>query len=127
MRRIGLAALVVTALLPQQGQAANEVEVRTAGDLLNLCAVADDDPSVEGARGFCYGFLSGAANYHWSLNAGNEAQPLFCLPAEGVSRAEGARRFVAWGRANPNYLNEAPVDGLMRFASATWPCKPDQR
>jgi hypothetical protein len=50
--------------------------------------------------------------------------PLFCLPEAGVSRAEGARLFVAWGRANPQDLSEVPVDGLMGFAVATWPCKP---
>jgi hypothetical protein len=127
MRRTGLAALTVAALLPLQIHAANEVEVRTTGDLLNICGVADDNSNVEGARGFCYGFLSGAANYHWSINAGKTAKALFCLPEGGVSRAEGARLFVAWGRANPQHLGEAPVDGLMRFAAATWPCKPAKR
>jgi hypothetical protein len=127
MHRAGLVALALAALLPLRGQAANEVEVRTTGDLLDICAVADDDPNVEGARGFCYGFLSGTASYHWSINAGKEAKPLFCLPDGGVSRADGARLFVAWGRANPKYLREAPVDGLMRFAVATWPCKPAKR
>lgn len=127
MPRTGLAALAMAALLPLQTHAASELDVRIAGDLLNICAVADDDPNVEGARAFCYGFLSGTASYHWSLNAGKTAKPLFCLPEAGVSRAEGARLFVAWGRANPQHLGEAPVDGLMRFAVATWPCKPAKR
>jgi hypothetical protein len=117
-------ALAVAALLPLQIQAADEVEIRTAGDLLDICAVADDDPNVEGARAFCYGFLSGTTSYHASLNAGKQAKSLYCVPEAGVTRAEGARLFVAWGRANPQYLDEAPVDGLMRFAAATWPCKP---
>jgi hypothetical protein len=127
MRKAGLAALAMAALLPLQGQAANEVEMRTAQDLVNVCAVADDDPNVEGARAFCYGFLSGTASYHASINAGKKAKPLYCLPEAGVSRAEGARLFVAWGRANPKYLGEAPVDALMRFAAATWPCKTAKR
>ena len=127
MRKAGLAALAMAALLPMQVQAANEVEMRTAQDLVNVCAVADDDPNVEGARAFCYGFLSGTASYHASVNAGKKAKPLYCLPEAGVSRAEGARLFVAWGRANPKYLGEAPVDALMRFAAATWPCKTAKR
>jgi hypothetical protein len=117
----------VAAVLPLSIQAANEVEVRTAGDLLNICAVADDDPNVEGARAFCYGFLSGTASYHASISAGKKAKPLYCLPEAGVTRAEGARLFVAWGRANPQHLGEGPVDGLTRFAAATWPCKPAKR
>ncbi len=124
MNKTGLVTLAMAALLPLQIQAADEVEVRTAGDLLNICAVADDDPQVEGARAFCYGFLSGTASYHASLNAGKKTKSLYCLPETGVTRAEGAQLFVAWGRANPQYLGEAPVDGLMRFAAATWPCKP---
>jgi hypothetical protein len=117
----------MAALLPLQGQAANEVEMRTAQDLVNVCAVADDDPNVEGARAFCYGFLSGTAGYHASINAGKKAKPVYCLPEAGVTRAEGARLFVAWARANPKHLGEAPVDALMRFAAATWPCKPAKR
>jgi hypothetical protein len=127
MRKAGLAALAMAALLPMQVQAANEVEMRTAQDLVNVCAVPDDDPNVEGARAFCYGFLSGTASYHASINAGKKAKPLYCLPEGGVSRAEGARLFVAWARANSKHLGEAPVDGLMRFAAATWPCKTAKR
>ena len=127
MRKAGLAALAMAALLPLQGQAVNEVEMRTAQDLVNVCAVADDDPNVEGARAFCYGFLSGTASYHASVNAGKKGKPVYCLPQAGVTRAEGARLFVAWGRANPQYLGEAPVDALMRFAATTWPCKAAKR
>ena len=125
MRKAVLSALTAAALLPLQlsPAAAAEIEVRTAGDLLNICAVADDDSRVEGARGFCYGFLSGAANYHRSVTAGSKAKPLFCLPESGVTRADAAKRFVAWGQANPKHMGEAPVDALMRFAAATWPCK----
>jgi hypothetical protein len=129
MRKSVFAAVAVTALLPLQFVAATaaEVEVSTAGDLVNICAIADDDPMVEGARGFCYGFLSGAANYHRSVNAGKKGKPLFCPPEPRISRAEAAKLFVAWGRANPQHLGEAPVDGLMRFATATWPCKQAKR
>ena len=129
MRKSVYAAVVATALLPLPFAAATaaEVEVRSAGDLVNICAIADDDPMVDGARGFCYGFLSGAANYHHSLNAGKKGKPLFCPPEPRVSRAQAAKLFVAWGRANPQYMVEAPVDGLMRFATETWPCKPVTR
>jgi hypothetical protein len=125
MRKAFFAALAATAMLPLQpnAAAAAEVEVRTAGDLMNICAVTDNEAHVEGARGFCYGFLSGAANYHRSAHAGKKAKPLFCLPETGVTRADAAKRFVEWGRAHPQYMSETPVDGLMRFAAATWPCK----
>ena len=125
MRSKFVAAMAATALLSMQFDAvsAAEVEVRTAADLVNICSVADDDPRVEGARGFCYGFLSGAAQYHQAVKAGKKGKPLFCLPEQKVTRAEGASLFVAWAKANPQHMGEAPVDALTRFAVATWPCK----
>ena len=132
MRKVVIAALAAATLVPLQPQAAATVEdfdLRTAQDLVDLCAVPDNDPMVEAARGFCYGFLSGAGNYHRALNAGKNAHPLFCLPKAKprVSRAEAAAMFVDWGRAHPQYLGEAPVDALVRFAVATWPCKQAKR
>lgn len=123
MRTKILAAMAAPALLSLSFGAAAEVEVRTAADLVKICSVTDDDPRVDGARGFCYGFLSGAAHYHHALNAGRKGRPLFCLPEKGVTRAEGATLFVAWAKANPQHMGEAPVDALARFAVTTWPCK----
>jgi hypothetical protein len=126
MRNAVFAALAAAALLPVLSNAAPTVEdfdLRTAEDLVDLCAVPDGDPMVEAARGFCYGFLSGAGSYHRSVNAGKKAHPLFCLPEQRMSRAEGSKLFVDWARAHPQYLSEAPVDALVRFAVATWPCK----
>jgi hypothetical protein len=130
MNKAVLAALAAVALLPLQSHAAATVEsfnLRSAQDLVDLCAVSDDDPMVEAAHGFCYGFLSGVGGYHRAINAGANARPLFCLPAEKIPRVDAARMFVDWGRANPQYLAEAPVDALIRFAVATWPCAQAQR
>ena len=75
MHKRFIVALAAAAVLPLQFATATaaEVEVRTASDLVNICSIADDDARVEGARGFCYGFLSGAAQYHQSVNAGKKA------------------------------------------------------
>jgi hypothetical protein len=125
MRTTIQAATAAAALLSLLFSAASaaEVEVRTAADLVKICSIADDDPRADGARGFCYGFLSGTAQYHHALNAGKKGKPLFCLPEHKVTRAEGATLFVAWAKANPQHMGEAPVDALARFAVATWPCK----
>ena len=130
MRNVVFAALTAAALLPLPSSAATTVEdfdLRTAEDLVDLCAVPDNDPMVEAARGFCYGFLSGAGSYHRAVNAGKNAHPLFCLPEQKLSRAEGATLFVDWARAHPQSLGETPVDALVRFAVATWPCTQAKR
>jgi hypothetical protein len=127
MRKAVIAVIAAAALLPLQPRAAPSVEdfaLRTAEDLVDLCAVPDGDSMVEAARGFCYGFLSGAGSYQRAINAGANAKPLFCLPEKGaITRGEAARMYVAWARANPQHLKEVPVDNVIRFAVATWPCK----
>ncbi len=30
---------------------------------------------------------------------------------------------VEFHRKNPQYASEAPVEGILRWAAATWPCK----
>ena len=130
MRKVIIAALAAAALLPLQSRAVPNVEdfeLRTAEDLVDLCAVPDGDQMVEAARGFCYGFLSGVNHYHRAVNSGAKAKPLYCLPESGVSRAEAARMYVDWSRKNTQHLKEDPVDSVVRFAAATWPCKSAKR
>ena len=82
MRKTKLVGLLTMALLPLQsyGEAsAASFDLRTARDLVDLCAVYADDPMVDAAHGFCYGFLSGAGGYHQAINAGKDSRPLFCL------------------------------------------------
>ncbi len=126
MRKLIVAAFAAAAVLPLQLQAGvtgATLELNTAQDLVDLCSLTDADPNFEGARGFCYGFMSGAGHYHRSANAGKKAKPLYCLPEPKPSRSEAAKLFIDWARANPQFMSEPPVDGLMRFAAATWPCK----
>jgi hypothetical protein len=125
MRKAYIAALAAGALLPMQSFAAATADtftLRNAADLVDLCDVPESDPMADASRGFCYGYLSGAAGYHRAISSGKNARPLFCPPQPAVSRADAAKLFVGWGRANPQYLSEAPVDALIRFAVATWPC-----
>lgn len=124
MRKVVIAALAAV-LLPLQSHAAvsaDSFELRNAADLVDLCAIPEGDGMAEASLGFCYGFLSGAASYHRALVAGKNPRPLFCPPQPAVSRAEAAKLFVAWSRTNPQHMSEAPVDALVRFAVATWPC-----
>jgi len=125
MRKALIAALAAGALLPLQTFAratADTFDLRNAADLVDLCDVPEGEPMADASRSFCFGFLSGAAGYHRAITSGANSRPLFCPPQPRITRAEAARLFVAWGRANPQYLTEAPVDALIRFAVATWPC-----
>jgi hypothetical protein len=45
------------------------------------------------------------------------------MPNPGPSRNEAVAMFVEWAKANPQYMNERPVDTEFRFLSVKWPCK----
>ena len=98
--------------------------LRTTGDLVALCDARQGDPQAVAAVQMCQGFLLGVYQYHEAINAGRNARPIFCMPAEGApNRDTAAQMFVAWSRTHPQAMDERPVDGLTRFATDTWPCR----
>jgi hypothetical protein len=99
--------------------------VQTAADLAAVC-----DPSWSGvprleAIAYCQGFLTAAGQYHTQLHpAGGRVRPLYCLPTPGPTIAESGVAYAAWIRANPAHSGEPALDGLLRWAQATFPCPP---
>jgi len=104
--------------------ASDDRHVASAGELVELCTVAESDPDHGAARGFCYGYLDAALDYHGALTAGAAFKPIAC-PHPEVTRAEVLTVFVDWAEANPGDLDVAPVEGVMRAVSLEWQC-PDQ-
>lgn len=97
--------------------------VQTVADLATVC-----DPGWSGvprleAIAYCQGFLTSAGQYHTLLHpAGGARKPLYCVPNPAPTVAEAGLAFAAWSRANPAYNAEPALDGLLRFAQATYPC-----
>lgn len=103
-----------------------------------LAALCGAQPTADGrgaqALAYCHGFLSGAGQYHAAYYAGGggasaggtagtgRATGLFCPPDPPPTLAAAGRAFAEWARANPQHGAERPVDGLLRFAVATYPC-----
>jgi Rap1a immunity proteins len=123
-----LAALVAApAMAQQRGQQPEGTDlidhVRTVSDLARVC-----DPPWRGvprleAIAYCQGFLTGAGQYHTLLHpTGARNRPLYCMPSPGPTVAEGGLAFAAWSRANPSYGNEPALDGVLRWAQASYPC-----
>jgi len=100
-----------------------DFEVKTAGNLLSLCTVAPEDPRYKEALHFCHGYLVGAYHYYLATLAGPNAKPLVCPSDPPPSRNAVISGFVAWARAHPQYMNEAPVETEFRYLTETWPCK----
>lgn len=120
-----LAILIAVALWPVRSHAATQEDflVRTTQDLVDLCSANQNDPLRDAAIHFCNGYLVGAYQFYRASVAAQRLQPLVCPPDPPPSRNEGVQKFVSWGQANPQYMNEPPIDGFFRFLVMTWPCR----
>ena len=128
-RRILTAVLMAASFISagqaaaQQPLTAENFQVRTTGELLTLCAPAPNDPLAVQAIHFCHGYLVGAFAYYSASVAGRDDARRVCLPQPPPSRDAGVAHFVSWARANPQYLQERPVETEFRFLETTWPCR----
>ncbi len=127
MRSLILAALVVAAPAAVQAQGL-PTHAQTVADLAAICA-----PAVQGVQrleaiAYCQGFVTSAAQFHAAVHPpGGRRAPVFCLPTPPPSVAEAALGFVAWAAANPARAQEPALEGVLRFARATYPCPPPAR
>jgi Rap1a immunity proteins len=128
MRTKVLAASAMVALWPLQVGAQDagvadtgDFAVETGQDLLDLCSVDASNSLHAEALQFCAGFLEGMKHYHDRMSAGPDVEPIVCAPSN-VTVEDAIDTYVAYARANPQFLNEDPADNVIRAAMATWPC-----
>lgn len=128
MRTTVLAALATLVLWPPQAGAQDagtadigDFAVETGQDLLDLCAVDRSSSLYAEALQFCAGFFEGMKHYHDRMSAGPDVEPIVCAPDE-VTLEDAINMYIAYARANPQFLNEDPADNVIRAAIATWPC-----
>jgi len=97
--------------------------VQTAADLAAVCdPTATGVPRLE-AIAYCQGFLTSAGQYHALMHPpGRPVRPLFCVPNPGPSIAQSGIAFARWVRENPSRAQEPALDGMLRWAQASFPC-----
>lgn len=120
---LGAAAFLLAAGVANAQVTESNFVMRTTGDLVALCGVARDDPNAIAAIHFCEGYVLGLD--HFAEATGRPFRGELYCPPEGLrmSRDELVAQFVGWQRRNPGLASEAPLDGIVRWAAATWPCK----
>ncbi|TCZ64816.1 Rap1a/Tai family immunity protein [Roseicella aquatilis] len=106
--------------LPLPAAAQSPARGVTTGTLAEACALEARDVSTATGVGYCRGFMTGAGQYHREIAV--DRPSIFCLPTPSPSFEAAQASFVAWARANPQYAEELALDGLMRWAAATYPC-----
>ena len=112
----------MTPMAPAGGGAVTQVS--TVSDLAAICDPATSNPLRLESIAYCQGFLTAAGQYHAALHpaASQVSQPLFCIPTPAPTVAESGLAFAAWTRQNPQHNAEPAIDGLLRWAQATYPC-----
>ena len=98
-----------------------DFQLRTSADLLDICTLGPDHPDHVAGKAFCYGFIEGAAHYDEALAEGSKVE-IFCGP-DTLTRERAVDEFVAFLRANPQYMTETPVNTIFRALIAKWPCE----
>lgn len=118
-----VAALLLSSAVSAAPVSKEHFMLRTTGDLIALCGVSRDDPNAIAAIHFCHGYYVGLDQYA-AVTGRAFRNRLFC-PPEGakLTRDQAIGMLVDWHRKHPQYASEAPFDGIVRFAMATWPCK----
>jgi hypothetical protein len=125
-RKLIPALVVASFLVPGLAGAAvtdEDFVLSTTRNLVNLCSVSAQDPRAKEAIQMCEGYMLGAYHFYLATSSGKSDMRLVCMPNPTPSRNEAIAMFVEWAKANPQYMNEAPVEAEFRFLSAKWPCK----
>lgn len=119
---LGVALAPWTAWAQTDGYSLDDYQLRTSGDLLDICALPSSDVHYLEARGFCLGYFAGGIDLHDTLAMAGTL-PVIACPDAGVTRAEVVDVFVAYAQAHPEHLGERPMDTVFRAVNDRWPCE----
>lgn len=112
----GALGLVATA-----SEAADAPSFSTTADLVRMCTAAGDAVADDKALAFCDGFIAGTGSLYLELVRTETIRPWACAQRT-PTLAEARTAFVSWAAANPQHLQDRPVDGFWRAMAATYPC-----
>lgn len=118
---LALALAPFTASAQTDGYTLDDYQLRTSGDLLDICMLDSSHPQYWEARGFCLGYFAGGIHLHDALAVGGNLPQIAC-PAEGVTRSDVVEAFVIYAQAHPEHLEERPMDTVFRAVTDRWPC-----
>ena len=93
----------------------------TTAELLAYCDNEGPVGEVRDGQNFCDGFILGNGLLYLEQVRAGSIEPMACAERE-PTLAEMRSAFVAWAEANPEHLQDKPVDGFWRAMAATYPC-----
>lgn len=124
MRKLALAIALLLLLpsLAQAGVTEQDFTLDTTEDLIDLCGVDPQDPHAVAAIHMCHGYVLGLMHFHIVIGRALEGHA-FCMDdAERPTRDQAIALLVQWSRANPQHNSLEAVDGVLQWATETYPC-----
>jgi Rap1a immunity proteins len=97
------------------------MHARTAGELAALCSAEPGTPGADAKLNYCDGFAQGAVEVRLAI--AHDKKP-FCFPSPAPRRSVTMREFAEWVRAASDRGEMPVLNGLFRFLSLRFPCKP---
>ena len=91
-------------------------------NLVALCSVDASDPNAVAAIHMCHGYVMGLVHFHILVGRALEGS-VFCLEdAQRPTRDEAIATLVAWSRDHPEHDSKEAAEGVVQWASETYPC-----
>ena len=120
---MGAAALALAAGAAGAQVTKENFTLRTMRDFVALCGVSAADPNAAAAIHFCHGYYVGVD--HSAEILGRPLRNILYCPPEGLklTRDQVIAMVVDYHRKNPQFASEAPIEGIIRWAAAAYPCK----
>ncbi|WP_431280572.1 Rap1a/Tai family immunity protein [Humitalea sp. 24SJ18S-53] len=123
-------AALSSAAHAQTAPAPLPIHARTVAELAAICAPGPTIGPVMRleAIAYCQGFLTAAGQYHAAVHrpgarrGAAQRPPVFCLPTPAPSVAQVGIGFAEWAATQPQRAGEPALEGVLRFARATYPC-----
>lgn len=121
MRTIACLLAAGAAALATGAARAEEPKLETTADLVAYCDTEGPVGEVRDGQNFCDGFIAGSGLFYLELVRAKKIATIACAdPIPTLQQARDA--FVAWAAANPNGLDDKPIDGFWRAMAASYPC-----
>ncbi|PZW45925.1 hypothetical protein C8P66_110123 [Humitalea rosea] len=119
---LGGPALAQTSGSPPPGST-QVTHATTVADLAAMCAPRSTGlPRLESIA-YCQGYVTAAGHAYAELVPASGPRPqIVCMGTPGPSIAEAGIGFAAWAAQHPEHASEPALDGLLRYARATYPC-----
>lgn len=101
---------------------AEDFTIKHTRDLYKACSMDQDNPFYDKGKAFCYGYILSAFHYDLALHQRKDSGRLIC-PKPDTTLLDIVAAFRHWVDQNPQYLDELPVEGVVRSAMEQWPCR----